>query len=95
VTYTIHRARGGRLRRLVPRARADYYHDSFFVSRDGGTEDIYDARRGPGARTGSGRASTDAATRSAAHDQPRVFYLSRGTHHLKFRTRNASRDSTA
>jgi len=89
VTYTIHVPVGADYvvwcRVLAP----DNYHDSFFVSRDGGTEDIYDAAQGtwsPNWQWTRVNGRGDAGVPLTIN--PRVFYLSAGTHHLKFRTRN-------
>jgi hypothetical protein len=63
--------------------------DSVYVSKDGGSEDIYDANYGVWGTSWkwsvvNGRQPTGVP----ASRNPRVFPMTPGTHHLKFRTRN-------
>src|SRR5436190_8145624 len=71
-------------------AAPDVSHDSFYVSVDGGTEDIFDAAEG--GRTNAwqwtllnGRGGTNLTVPLAIN--PRTFLLSTGVHHVVFRGR--------
>ena len=68
----------------------DNLHDSFFVSMDGGTEDIFDAAQGSwGPDWQWSRVNGRGSSGVPLSIDPRVFHLGTGSHTLKVRVRNA------